>query len=46
MRIERARNAAAVQERMTPDRPVLKAERARQFMMIKDLLTAAALGTS
>ena len=50
MRIECARNAgdAAVQDEddPVPESPVLKAERARQFMMIKDLLTAAVLGTS
>ena len=49
-RIERERNErdAAVQDEDAPlpESPIRKAERARQFAMIKELLTAAVLGTS
>jgi hypothetical protein len=49
-RIERERNErdAAVQDEddPLPESPIRKAERARQFAMIKELLTAAVLGTS
>jgi hypothetical protein len=49
-RIERERNErdAAVQDEddSLPESPIRKAERTRQFAMIKELLTAAVLGTS
>jgi hypothetical protein len=49
-RIERERNEgdAVVQDEddPLPESPIRKAERARQFAMIKELLTAAVLGTS
>jgi hypothetical protein len=49
-RIERERNErdAAIQDEddPLPESPIRKAERARQFAMIKELLTAAVLGTS
>lgn len=49
-RIERQRNErdAAIQDEddPLPESPIRKAERARQFAMIKELLTAAVLGTS
>jgi hypothetical protein len=49
-RIERERNErdAAIQDEddPLPESPIRKAERARRFTMIKELLTAAVLGTS
>ena len=49
-RIERERNErdAAIQDEddPLPESPIRKAERARQFAMIKELLTAAVLGRS
>ena len=49
-RIERERNErdAAIQDEddPLPESPIRRAERARQFAMIKQLLTAAVLGTS
>ena len=49
-RIERERNErdAAVQDEddPLPESPIRKAERARQFTLVKELLTAAVLGTS
>ena len=49
-RIERERNErdAAIQDEddPLPESPIRKAERVRQFTMVKELLTAAVLGTS
>ena len=49
-RIERERNErdAAIQDEddPLPESPVRKAKRVRQFTMVKELLTAAVLGTS
>ena len=45
---ERKERDAAIQDEddPLPESPIRKAERARQFAMIKELLTAAVLGTS